>query len=379
MREKLDSSEIDRAVEEISELINLAPLGLADWNDIPQAMTRLFPGSFSGLQNADLVNNSLPFLEVVGLDESALVPYIEYYHGINPYERYWRAHKSKHVWTSDYVLPTTVLGKNEFYNDWMGKIGEFDSATGVKLDATAENEIRFNIQFPTRFLESYERPVTQLITRLRNPLCRAVEMSRQVVGNQISIATTAALLDRKDKAACILDVTRTLRDANSNFEQLLRTKSLFQSVNGRIETLNHQHLGAFSNLIQSNALSASAQNSKIILRDELDDWIISCARLPSPIGKGPVAHRPLVLVLVTRIGSTDDDLNLLDFSHAYNLTKSEQFLCQALASGRSLSDSAIFCGISYETARSRIKDIFHKTHTTKQADLYLMLEQFRTS
>ena len=114
-----------------------------------------------------MVNGTIPFLEFVGVADGDIQTYADYYYTINPYERYWRNHKDGKVWISDYVLPVSELGQDEFYNDWMSKIGDYDSAIGVKLNATAENEVRFNLMFPTRYFDQYIGPADQVISRLR--------------------------------------------------------------------------------------------------------------------------------------------------------------------------------------------------------------------
>jgi DNA-binding NarL/FixJ family response regulator len=57
----------------------------------------------------------------------------------------------------------------------------------------------------------------------------------------------------------------------------------------------------------------------------------------------------------------------------YGLTPAEAALGRAIAKGCSLSDAAEQLGICRETARSRLKDIFGKTGTSRQAGLLRLL------
>jgi DNA-binding CsgD family transcriptional regulator len=374
----LTQANIDKTVETISEIISLAPLGLADWSDITVAMTDLFPGSFSGLINYDVVNDAMPFLEVDGVEQSFLRFYMDYYHTINPYEKYWRGHEDGLVWISDYVLPISQLQNDEFYNDWMAKLGEFDSAIGVKLNPTAENEVRFNLQFATKDFAAYEAPAMYIMRQVRAPLYRAITIAQHLTESQSKLAGASALVDRKDKAAFIVDVSAYLKDCNSVFERYLEMKTLFNQDNGQLSLLNYRYDGKFKQLVRQIALFASAQTSKMVVRDEGGDWVLSCSRLPSPLNSGPLIPQPLVLVTVTRLGQAKNILDLKEFSSAYHLTKAEERLCQMLTAGHSLSEAASRCSITYETARSRIKDIFSKTRTSRQADLMLLLERYRS-
>ncbi len=57
----------------------------------------------------------------------------------------------------------------------------------------------------------------------------------------------------------------------------------------------------------------------------------------------------------------------------YALTPGETSICEMLAEGRSLQESAAVLGISYENARQKLKVIFQKTHVRNQADLRVLL------
>jgi DNA-binding CsgD family transcriptional regulator len=61
----------------------------------------------------------------------------------------------------------------------------------------------------------------------------------------------------------------------------------------------------------------------------------------------------------------------------FGLTSAEARLATRLAAGNSLRNAAVEEGITYETARSRLKTIFRKTDTTRQAELVLLLTRYR--
>lgn len=57
----------------------------------------------------------------------------------------------------------------------------------------------------------------------------------------------------------------------------------------------------------------------------------------------------------------------------YGLTASEIILVLRLFAGESLREAAQTLGISYETARTKLKFIFQKTGTRRQTELVLLL------
>lgn len=89
-----DSSKLEILVEDIARTMNLAAVGLARWSDVTDQISALFPGSFSSVQNLDPIQNTLPFIEVSGLDRAFIQSYADHFHQVNPYQAFWAAHKS---------------------------------------------------------------------------------------------------------------------------------------------------------------------------------------------------------------------------------------------------------------------------------------------
>ena len=62
-----------------------------------------------------------------------------------------------------------------------------------------------------------------------------------------------------------------------------------------------------------------------------------------------------------------------ELASAFALTPSEIRLTLRLASGLSLREAAPTLGISYQTARTKLKFVFQKTGARRQAELILLL------
>jgi DNA-binding CsgD family transcriptional regulator len=59
--------------------------------------------------------------------------------------------------------------------------------------------------------------------------------------------------------------------------------------------------------------------------------------------------------------------------HAFGLSDGEARLANRLAAGQTLEAAAGLCGISYETARKRLKIVFEKTDTRRQSELVALI------
>ena len=57
----------------------------------------------------------------------------------------------------------------------------------------------------------------------------------------------------------------------------------------------------------------------------------------------------------------------------FHLTRAEARLAQLLVRGVSMRDAAVQLGLSVETVRTRLKTVFGKTATTRQAELVALL------
>ena len=63
----------------------------------------------------------------------------------------------------------------------------------------------------------------------------------------------------------------------------------------------------------------------------------------------------------------------------FGLTASEILLTLRLFGGETLREAAQTLGISYETARTKLKFIFHKTGTRRQTELVLLIARYRAT
>ena len=82
----------------------------------------------------------------------------------------------------------------------------------------------------------------------------------------------------------------------------------------------------------------------------------------------------MVLVLVTDLGSRSLNAGSLDaLAGGFGLTQSEIALCKRLLLGETVVEAAEKLGITPGTARTRLKAIFQKTGTSRQAELMLLL------
>ena len=82
----------------------------------------------------------------------------------------------------------------------------------------------------------------------------------------------------------------------------------------------------------------------------------------------------MILVLIADLDSKGVRTGSLEsFAKVFGLTQSEIAFCNRLLLGESIVEAADRLGITQGTARTRLKLIFQKTGTSRQAELMLLL------
>ena len=103
---------------------------------------------------------------------------------------------------------------------------------------------------------------------------------------------------------------------------------------------------------------------------------LDAAPLPSKLRH---FHIGAVAVLTVRIAETPVIDKSAKLERELALTAAEARLALRIGSGQSLHAAAEAEAVTYETARTRLKSIFAKTGTSRQAELALLVERLGAS
>lgn len=190
----------------------------------------------------------------------------------------------------------------------------------------------------------------------------------------------AVLVERSRSAAFIVDGGRLLRDANAEAECLLSAGEGVTVRNGRCHLLDREADARFGTAVEKLATGTPTPVSRIAFRNAAGAWQVSLAAIPLPTPSGTVAsllpQRPMVLVLVNDLrprAVETGDLTVL--AGLYALTPAEIALCRRLLLGESVAEAADQLAITEGNARTRLKAILHKTGTSRQSQLMLLLSR----
>ncbi|WP_280820432.1 helix-turn-helix transcriptional regulator [Pseudaminobacter soli (ex Li et al. 2025)] len=187
----------------------------------------------------------------------------------------------------------------------------------------------------------------------------------------------ARVLSTAGLALCLVGPSGGLLSPTPEFQKLIGDAIVVSD--GKLRAARRDEDAAFQAVL--SALTATSQQF-------YDDAPPAVARLTRNDGTTLVAHgisivggsslswgAPVAILVVEAPEALATGEKAL--CEAFGLTGAEARLATRLAAGNSLRNAAVEEGITYETARSRLKTIFRKTDTTRQAELVLLLTRYR--
>ena len=190
-----------------------------------------------------------------------------------------------------------------------------------------------------------------------NPLCELLQR----------VGTAAILVDRDGKVVGLNDAARDCLGGGLDVRN--RRLIAFEPATQR----------ALTRLIEGGpegcGAQAAAGEQVVVARRHARPLILRMIRLDSGANSlCPVASAIILLLDIGRV-SLPSEPQLMS---AFGLSCGEARLAICLAAGERLESAASHCGISYETARKRVKGVFEKTDTRRQSELVALVIRIGT-
>lgn len=378
MGESFDAHRIRTIATEIGEALELAAVGAEPWEQALRVFHSAFPNAYFALVNQDFLHDRINHATAWNLDPSLLESYSRYYAQINPYGDYWRGLKSGEILNSENSMPSKTLRHTEFYNDWLHKADARTAGMGLKIDASPIDTIYLPMHCAEAYFEHYATACTEILAQLRGPLERAIHISRSLQQAGDGVIARAALIDHDKGPALVIDPMLRITEANGEALRMLQKDALAGSRGGRLLFRDKALSERIARLVKDLASSPLFQASRLGWDDGATKWLLSLIRLPVDPVQRLLAPRPQILLRLTNLSAPPPSSDLAEFARLFRLTPAETRLAAALGGGLSLTDAATGLGITFETARQRLKQVFQKTGTAKQSELCVLLVRFHS-
>ena len=185
-----------------------------------------------------------------------------------------------------------------------------------------------------------------------NPLCELLQL----------VGTAAILVDRNGRVVGLNDAARDCLGGGIDIR------------NRRLIASDPVAQRALTRLIEAGRDGCSAQadvgEPVVVARRHGRPLILRTIRLDGDASSLCAAASAIVLLLDVGRVSLPSEPQLMS---AFGLSCGEARLAIRLAAGERLESAAGLCGISYETARKRVKGVFEKTDTRRQSELVALV------
>lgn len=371
----------DGGIGDLTALVLEAGTNPALWGDLLPAISRAFPGLKSSI-HLEVPGSGQRIAYVDGIERAAVEAYAAHYGALNPWNPFWAKAAPFQARVSDTTAPARLYEDTEFYQDWLKRVGEYDSAVGMKIITDREGFGAISLHYGQRLAERYNRDLGAALQVPTGPIRNAIALNRELLANEQPPATLEAVLDAFDEPTFLLDRTGRIRHQNELATGLATAAGLLrQDRDGRLAFKDRaagrqlgQALAAMSSFELppgAGALSPFALRSP----DGAVEAFVKVLIVPASgrLAPGGLLFPPSRFALVTIYPRSRRPASTAAFQSAFGLTVAEARLASRLQQGESLTEIADALGLSRETLRRHLKSVFAKTNTNRQAELVLLL------
>ncbi len=367
------------------ELLYDAALDVSRWQQFLHALPSAFGGATGIIHVYDDNPKVLPVSTSFGHEPDFEHSYGNYYRQVNPYLSipFGKMHVGEIVRASDYK-PAEGIHKTEFFNDWMKPQGITADHFAVSLLNSGGLAILSVAPHASVMGKNRDRYAAQL--RMLAPhMVRAIEINRIASAAQLAERTLDAAINALGVAAFVVGRSGELILANEKAEILMCEERVLSVDRSRILRAS----GADGDRALSAAIAAGItqpwDRAPRVLRltSTLSEitYIVWFVPVQPPRGNhasnryaifSSVRTENTVVVLVKR-ADAKIDLPPEVIQAVFKLTASEARLASGLVRGQTMRDFAKASGLSPNTVRNQLTNVFLKTGTQRQADLVALI------
>jgi DNA-binding CsgD family transcriptional regulator len=350
--------------EAIVGLWYAAGFGEVPWRRTLRATAELLDGAGSAFFELDRATGQIGLFEVDRLEPGA-GEYVERMNEINPRMRHSLAHPSPHVVTDLEILSEAEIARHEFY-DWMERTNGTRYFVGARIADAGSRSLFASVEFDRRRgnpdhdrVALFQRLAPHIgnawrIARLAGAVAGATDLVERLAGSRlcgvVGLAADARIVLANPAAEA------TLRRGDGLIVADRRVSALRSAADRTLQALIGRALDGDGGLA---AIPRAGGGPPLAVR-------------AMPTAVGVVDHRlPAVLLLISDPEQAPapgaGTLRML------GLTEGEARIAAALVRGHTLAGSARRLGISHNTARAHLRNIFAKTGMRSQIELVRVL------
>lgn len=361
-----------------ADLVLAAGLDPSRWSELPARFVERFPGAKAIIVARDSRAPASIGTIHAGVDCARMAQYEAYYSAQNPWTPFWKNAQTMRVYASDVAMPSSLFERTEFYNDWLCPM-KAQSAIGAKIFDEGDRLAMLALHYEPALADRYNRELLAVVSGIAPALRAAIALNRHVARDAAVFAKMGQVLDMLALPALVVDRCGTLRYVNTLGRDALDRRILFHGRGGRIRSSDDE-TGVRFDAAVARICAGGSDGTDIALRAPgggvtavLTLLPVSTETLNAPNLAWLFAPERLALVIVRERTDDGGSPQTEILRRAFGLTDAESRLAARIATGATLESTADALGVSKETARSQLKQVFVKTDTHRQAELVALL------
>jgi DNA-binding CsgD family transcriptional regulator len=359
-------------VAELIARIYDAVLDPAGWSIFLEHLGTVVDGHSLNLSLMDPLNGNIVYGVHAKSDPRFVENYRRHYYRIDPWGEEGRKRnllRPGFIGLGEPIVPPKILKRTEFYNDF-GR--QFSACGGLSALFKADHSLLAVSMMQYKFGQ-FGQLELRLVRELTPHLERAMRIHVRLEGAGMISERATAALDRVNCGVLFVAASGKLLFANQFARRLLRSRDGLTLTGGELHANTPAHTARLR-----EAMSAALRVREGSDTADMPPVVIQrlAGRRPLSIVIAPLPHRPSFTAFdgaAVALFVTDPERSVTPrvetIGAMLGLSPGEAHLAQLLATGHDLKQASDRLSIQLETARKRLKVIFHKTDTHRQSDL----------
>ncbi len=355
---------------ELTDLVYGSLFGECSWQHFMDRLATTLPNGKSAFHYQDLTSSLAQVGLVSGFGEDEIEQFHNHYAAVNPWVPRTMLVPVGRGIAGDSIFPRAELAKTEFYNDWLKRQTGCETSIGATI--LRDSTRTFILSTCTSSTDpEFNHRAADLYTQLSPHLRRAVDFIRRgelVTGER---RTGQALFDAIGAGLIHVSETGDVRSMNDRAREMLEAGAPVRfRANGRIAIADPRAAETLRFLASRHGVQVEPYVAVVRAADGASHRL-TLVRLKSDLFV-EFLNGPTVAIVIEPI-AVAGEMRGVRLQEDYRLTPKEVRIAEAIAAGLSLREIADSDGVSYETVRSHVKNIYGKMEVSSQASLVARL------
>lgn len=366
-------------ISKLIQDIHQTPLDPAKWQAVLEDLRVLAGASSGNLLITGPQSQDTLVLASTAIDQAAIDDYHAYYHRHDIWLANSRWQKPGSILRGPDILPDKTFLQSTWYNDFLRRLDIGKLLTG-RLYGDASDGDSISLYRPWHH-DDFDAGAEQALREVLPHLSSAIGVYRHLCDLEQRLAATETAFDRLPIGVVLLDRRGHLLHANRLAWEVLRAHDGLDVQACRLTATNAEQQRKLDRLIASTTATSRGEmsapgGSLTLSRTSLKpSYSIFVAPISDQGSEQPGILGDLQPSAIAIINNPEWMAQIPSdvLEERYGLTSAEARLAAELAAGSSLKQASEKFGVSRDTVRTQLKQIFTKTNTHRQSDLVRLL------